>query len=71
MSSPKAGVYRIGRWLTVNIAVSDKSGGVRWTATIRPIGGKARMATQGAEMLHLSRTGQYVLRVTAKDRWGN
>jgi peptidoglycan/xylan/chitin deacetylase (PgdA/CDA1 family) len=70
VSSPKAGVYRIGRSLKISVSVSDRSGGVRWTATITRIGSKARNARQGKK-LHLSRTGQYVLRVTAKDRWGN
>ena len=68
--SPKAGVYRVGHWLKLNIVVTDKSGGVRWVATLTRAGGKPQTVKQGAR-LRLSRTGTYVLRVTAKDRWGH
>ena len=43
---------------------------MQWTATVRSSGGKARTVKQGTK-LRLSRTGSYVLRVTAKDRSGN
>jgi hypothetical protein len=68
--SPKTGVYKIGRWLKIKISLSDRSGGVRWTATVNRVGHKARNVKHGAK-LHLSRTGKSVLRVTAKDRFGN
>jgi hypothetical protein len=70
VSSPRARVYKIGRRLKITIACTDKSGRVRWTAKLTRAGSKARTVKQGAK-LHLSRTGRYVLRVTAKDRWGN
>ena len=52
------------------MSFTDASGRVNWKATVRRSGGKARAVKPGAK-LRLSRAGRYVLRVTARDRWGN
>jgi peptidoglycan/xylan/chitin deacetylase (PgdA/CDA1 family) len=70
VSSPTARTYKVGRLLKVKLSFSDASGRVKFKATLRRGGGKAHAVKQGAKV-RLSRTGRYVLRVTAKDRWGN
>ena len=70
MTSPRARTYKVGQTLKIKISGTDDSGLVQWTATVRSSGGKARAVKQGTK-LRLSRTGSYVLRVTAKDRSGN
>ena len=69
-SSPRARRYKRGQTLKIRLSVTDASGSVTWKATVRRGGGKARTVKQGTK-LHLTRTGSYVLRVTAKDRAGN
>jgi hypothetical protein len=69
-SSPQARSYKRGQTLKIKLAVTDASGSVTWKATVRRGSGKARTVKQGTK-LHLTRTGSYVLRVTAKDRAGN
>jgi hypothetical protein len=70
MARPKPRTYTVGKRLKIKISCTDGSGRVRWRATVRRGGGKARTVKQGTK-LRLSRTGRYVVRVTAKDRWGN
>ena len=70
VTSPRARTYKVGQTLKIKISGTDDSGLVRWTATVRRSGGEARTVKQGTK-LRLSRTGSYVLRVTAKDRSGN
>ena len=70
VTSPRARTYKVGQTLKIKISGTDDSGLVQWTATVRSSGGKARTVKQGTK-LRLSRTGSYVLRVTAKDRSGN
>jgi peptidoglycan/xylan/chitin deacetylase (PgdA/CDA1 family) len=70
VTSPKARTYVLGQTLRIKVSCTDGSGHVQWTATVRRSGGKARTVKQGTK-LRLSRTGSYVLRVTAKDRSGN
>jgi peptidoglycan/xylan/chitin deacetylase (PgdA/CDA1 family) len=70
VSSPKARKYKAGQTLKIKIACTDASGFVRWSATVRRGGDKARMVRQGTK-LRLSRPGSYVLRVIAKDGAGN
>ena len=68
--SPQARRYKRGQTLKIKLAVTDASGSVTWKATVRRGDGKARTVKQGTK-LHLTRTGSYVLRVTAKDGAGN
>jgi peptidoglycan/xylan/chitin deacetylase (PgdA/CDA1 family) len=70
VTRPKARTYKVGQTLKIKIAGTDDSGFVRWTATVRRSGAKARTVKQGTKV-RLSRTGRYVLRVIAKDRSGN
>ena len=56
--------------LKIRVSGTDDSGSAEWTATVRRSGGKSRTVKQGTK-LRLSRTGNYVLRVTAKVRSGN
>jgi peptidoglycan/xylan/chitin deacetylase (PgdA/CDA1 family) len=70
VASPTARTYKLGRTLRVKVSCTDGSGVAQCTATVRRGGGTARTVKQGTK-LRLSRTGSYVLRVTAKDRSGN
>jgi peptidoglycan/xylan/chitin deacetylase (PgdA/CDA1 family) len=70
VASPRARRYKLGRSLKIKVYGTDDSGLAVWTATVRRSGGKSRTVNQG-QRLRLSRTGKYVLRVTAKDRSGN
>jgi peptidoglycan/xylan/chitin deacetylase (PgdA/CDA1 family) len=70
VTRPEARKYKVGQTLKVKVLGTDDSGFAEWTATVRRGGGKSRTVKQGAK-LRLSRTGSYVLRVTAKDRSGN
>ena len=70
MTAPTARRYKAGTTLKVKIACTDASGVVEWKATVRRSGNKARAVRQGAK-LRLSRTGSYILHVTARDRAGN
>ena len=56
--------------LKLGVSGTDDSGVAEWTATVRRSGAKSRTVKQGTKLRH-SRTGNYVLRVTAKDRSGN
>ena len=70
VTRPKARKYKVGQTSKVEVLGTDDSGFAEWTATVRRGGGKSRTVKQGTK-LRLSRTGSYVLRVTAKDRSGN
>jgi len=70
VAAPKARRYKVGQTLRIKLSATDDSGFAKWTATIRRSGGKSRAVKQGTKV-RLSRTGSYVLRVTAKDRSGN
>ena len=70
VTRPTARKYKVGQTLKVKVSGTDDSGFAEWTATVRRGGGKSRTVKQGTK-LRLSRTGSYVLRVTAKDRSGN
>jgi peptidoglycan/xylan/chitin deacetylase (PgdA/CDA1 family) len=70
VTKPKAGRYKVGKTLKIKVSGTDDSGFAQWTATVRRSGGKSRTVKQGTK-LRLSRSGNYVLRVTAKDRSGN
>ena len=70
VTKPQARKYKIGQTLKIKVSATDDSGFAEWTATVRRGAGKSRAVKQGTK-LRLSRTGSYVLRVTAKDRSGN
>jgi len=70
VARPKARRYTVGQMLKIKVSGTDDSGFVEWTATVRRRGGKPRTIKQGMK-LRLSRTGNYVMRVTANDRSGN
>jgi peptidoglycan/xylan/chitin deacetylase (PgdA/CDA1 family) len=70
VSSPRAQRYRLGTRLRIRFSVTDPSGVASERATVRRRGGKA-VPTRSGKRLRLTRTGIYVLRITAKDRVGN
>jgi peptidoglycan/xylan/chitin deacetylase (PgdA/CDA1 family) len=70
VKSPKARTYRVGQRVTVMVSCADSSGVASWKATLRGGGGEARSVKTGAKV-RLTRTGSYVLRITATDRVGN
>jgi hypothetical protein len=70
VTSPKARKYRRGQSLRIRFTCADASGYVSWKATLRRAGGKARTVKPGSK-LRLSRTGTYVLSISATDAAGN
>lgn len=70
VTRPRARRYKVGQMLKIKVSGTDDSGFAKLTATVRRSGGKSRTVKQGTR-LSLSRTGNYVLRVTAKDGSGN
>ena len=70
VASPTARYYRLGSTLLVTYACSASSGVANCTATLGPAGGKASTVTSGTR-IRLSKTGRYVLRISAGDTHGN
>jgi peptidoglycan/xylan/chitin deacetylase (PgdA/CDA1 family) len=68
--SPKATTYRVGRVLHVRFTASDPIGVASTSATLGPVGSKASTVTSG-KTIQLSKSGRYVLRITARDSVGN
>ena len=70
VASPAARYYRLGSTLLVKYACDATSGVANCTATLGPAGGKASTVTSGTR-IRLSKTGRYVLRISAGDTHGN
>jgi REJ domain len=70
VASPAARYYRLGSTVLVKYACDATSGVASCTATLGPVGGKASTVTSG-QNIRLSRTGRYVLRISAGDTGGN
>lgn len=70
VSSPSPGFYRLGHWLMLKFATSDSSGMAGYTATLGRVGGQP-VTVDAGEKVKLTKTGRYVLRITATDKLGN
>ena len=68
--SPKPLTYRRGRKLTIKFTCSDTSRIAKRTATLRRRGGGTRAVHYGSRV-RLTKTGRYVLKITAVDGKGN
>ena len=68
--SPTARTYRLGTLLRIRFTATDASGVARTSVTLRRTGSTVRTLRRG-QRLRLTRTGSYVLRITATDRAGN
>ena len=70
VTSPKAKTYRLGEKLPVNVTCTDAAGIAACKATLGRVGSKSARVASG-KAVKLSKSGRYVLRVSATDRSGN
>ena len=70
VTSPKAKTYRLGEKLPVNVTCTDAAGIAACKATLGRVGSKSARVASG-KAVKLSKSGRYVLRVSATDRSGD